>query len=165
MSDSPAKQKHDEEEEVVEPATKRLKTGEGAEAKVASPEKKGVTPTKEGGSPGKDRKQGKHLVQAAVADEEESEEFDDQEAGGAEDSFDSDFDAPEEEGAHGEDDNFDLEAYTKWRAEHGDEVEAEAKRRQEQELDDSEDEEEGSYSDDDDEEYDPEDDEESDEQH
>ena len=39
---------------------------------------------------------------------------------GSQDSFDDDFGSNEEEEPHGDDDNFDIEAYKKWRAEHPD---------------------------------------------
>ena len=51
--------------------------------------------------------------------DEDSEDFD--AAGGDDDSFDDDFDANDEEDElPGDDDDFDLEAYLKWRAENPD---------------------------------------------
>ena len=56
-----------------------------------------------------------------IVDDGSSDEFDPQGKEGS-DSFDDDFDDPEQE-AHGDDEGFDLEAYKKWREQHPDQDE------------------------------------------
>ena len=102
--ESPKKQDKPEQagDEEVEPAVgKRQKTGDAQEAKV-SPAKADARKTK------------KHVV--AEEEDDDDEEFEG--AGEADDSFDSDFDDPEG-GNEAENEEFDLEAYKKWNAEHG----------------------------------------------
>ena len=130
---SPAKKR-----EELEPTAKRVKTTDGEEK---------VSPKKESKPSVAETKK----AAGAVRPEESEEEFDAEDQEG-EDSFDSDFDEPEED--HGDDDDFDIEAYKKWNETNGKQFDEEYKARLVQDGEDDDDDEEAEYEDEEDDESD-----------